>query len=332
MANSNFGKANPNAIRYAQDVRRGWGIRPYTWDVGTELQHQLSGTMSLTAGYYHNLDGAFTVTDNLNVAPADYDQFCVTAPLDSRLPKGGGYQICGLADIMPSKFGSVSNLVTQSSNFGRQKRVNDFFGVNLEARLTRGMRIGGGVDSGRTVDDVCFDVDSPSATAANLPGVSTTPVSHTATTIDGKKTCRVVTPLAGNTQLKLNGSFPFPGDVMVSATYQNLPGLTYIATYNATTAEIAPSLGRNLSGGTRTLAIPLVMPQTMREKRRSQIDLRLTKYLNFGQRRLQANFDLYNLLNSSDVLGENTTFGANWQRPTLILNGRLIQFSANMNF
>jgi hypothetical protein len=47
---------------------------------------------------------------------------------------------------------------------------------------------------------------------------------------------------------------------------------------------------------------------------------------------VQANFDLYNLFNSSDVLGENTTFGANWRRPTLVLNGRLIQFSANMNF
>jgi hypothetical protein len=157
-------------------------------------------------------------------------------------------------------------------------------------------------------------------------------VPHTATTIDGKKTCRVVTPLAGNTQVKLNGSIPLPADAMVSATFQSLPGLSYIATYNATTAEILPSLGRNLSGGTRTLAVPLVMPQALREKRRSQLDLRLTKYVNFGRRRVQANFDLYNALNSSDILGENTTFGTSWRKPTLVLNGRLIQFSANMTF
>ena len=332
MANSSFGQANPNAIRYAKDVRTGWGLRPNTWDVGTELQHQLNANMSMTTGYYHNWDGAFVATDNLNFTPQDFNTFCITAPSDPRLPKGGGYQVCGLADVTPAKFGLVSNEVTQSSHFGKQKRSNDFFGVSLEARLARGMRVGGGIDSGRTVDDVCFNVDSPSAVAANLPGASTAPVPHTATTIDGRKTCHVVTPLAANTQVKFNGSIPLPADTMISATLQSLPGLTYIATYTATTAEIAPSLGRNLSGGTRTLAVPLIMPQTMREKRRAQVDLRLAKYVNLGRRRVQANFDLYNVLNSSDILGENTTFGANWRKPTLVLNGRLIQFSANMTF
>ena len=332
IANSSFGQANPNAIRYATDVRDGWQIRPYTWDIGTELQRQLSASMSMTAGYYHNWDGAFAVTDNVSVSPQDFDTFCITAPRDSRLPNGGGYQICGLADVAPGKFGLVSSEVTQSSHFGTQKRTNDFFGVSVEARLGRGMRVGGGLDTGRTVDDVCFNVDSPSAVAANLPGVSTAPIPHTTTTIDGKKTCHVVTPLAGNTQVKLNGSIPLPAETMVSATLQSLPGLPYYATYNATTAEILPSLGRNLAGGTRTLAVPLIMPQTVRENRRSQLDLRLTKYLTMGKRRVQANFDLYNALNSSDILGENTTFGSSWRKPTLVLNGRLIQFSANMSF
>ena len=70
----------------------------------------------------------------------------------------------------------------------------------------------------------------------------------------------------------------------------------------------------------------------MREKRRSQVDLRFTKYVQFGGKRVQTNFDLYNLFNSDDILGLNTTYGANWLRPTLVLNGRLIQFSANMSF
>jgi hypothetical protein len=288
--------------------------------------------MSMTAGYYHNWDGAFIATDNTSVGSADFDTFCITAPSDPRLPKGGGYPVCGLADITPARFGTVTSLITQTSNFGKQTRTNDFFGVSVEARFARGMRVGGGIDSGRTVDDVCFNVDSPSAVAGSLPGSSTTPVPHTATTIDGTKTCRVVTPLAGNTQAKMNGSIPLPADAMISATYQNLPGLSYIATYNATTAEIAPSLGRSLAGGTRTFAVPLIMPQTLREKRRSQVDLRFTKYLSMGKRRVQANFDLYNLFNSGDILGENTTFGASWRKPTLILNGRLIQFSANMTF
>jgi hypothetical protein len=333
LANANFGKSDPNATEYAKDVRNGWGIRPYTWDLGTEFQQQLGSTMSVTAGYYRNWDGAFTITDNTRVLPDNFAPYCITAPRDPLLPKGGGYEICGLYDVNQGQFGQVSNLVTQSGNFGKQTRVNDFVSLSFEARLPNGGRVAGGIDTGRTVDDVCFNVDSPGATAGNLPGASTTPVPHTATTIDGKKTCRVVTPMAGNTQLKLNGSYPLPWDFMFSATLQNLPGTSYIATYNATTAEILPSLGRNLSGGTRTAAVPLVMPQTLREPRRTQVDVRFTKYVNLAQlRRVQLNFDLYNVLNAADVLGENNTFGASWRRPTLILNGRLVQFSGSFNF
>ena len=100
-----------------------------------------------------------------------------------------------------------------------------------------------------------------------------------------------------------------------------------------TTAEILPSLGRNLSGGTRTAAVPLVMPQTLREARRTQVDVRFTKYLSLAaEGRVQLNFDIYNVLNAADVLGENVTFGSSWRRPTLILNGRLVQFSGSYNF
>jgi hypothetical protein len=334
--NANFGKNDPNATRFADDVRYGWGIRPDTWDFGTEVQHQLRSNLSVTAGYYRNWDGNLAVTDNVAVTPADYSTYCITAPKDPRLPGGGGYQVCGLADINPNKFNQVSNVITQASNFGKYTRRNDFFALNVDTRLGSGIRLGGGLDTGRTVDDVCFDVDTPGAVAANLPSVVLTGnnsvIPFTSTTIDGQRLCRVVTPFAATTQIKMNGSYPLPRDFVVSATLQNLAGLSYLATYPATTAEIAPSLGRQLSGGVRSANVPIVMPQSVREPRRTQIDFRLTKLLNLGRKRVQANFDIYNLLNDSAVLGENNTFGGSWRKPTLVLGGRLIQFSGNVNF
>src|SRR6185503_3700015 len=220
--NQNFGKSNPLATRYADDVvLRG---RAYTWDINTELQHQLLPSVSVTAGYYHNWDGNYRVTDNVAVGDADYSQYCITAPSDPRLPRGGGYPICGLYDISQEKFGQVSSLVTQASNFGRYTRTADFLGASLNTRFGPGIRLAGGIDSGRTVNDVCFNVDSPGAVAASLPGASATPVPHTPTTTDGRRTCRAVTPFGANTQLKLNGSYPLPMDFLVSATFQNLPG------------------------------------------------------------------------------------------------------------
>ncbi len=328
--NQNFGKSNPLATRYADDVvLRG---RSYTWDINTELQHQLTTGVSVTGGYYHNWDGNYRVTDNTAVADADYRSYCITAPRDARLPSGGGYPICGLYDINPDKFGQISNVVTQASNFGRYTRQADFLAASINTRFGPGIRLAGGIDSGRTVSDVCFNVDSPGAVAASLPGASAAPVPHTATTIDGEPTCRAVTPFGANTQVKVNGSYPLPMQILVSATLQNLPGISYLATYAAPTADVLPSLGRNLSGGTRTVNVPLVLPQTQYEDRRTQLDLRISKIVRIAKTRVQANVDIFNALNASSVLEVNNTFGPQWRQPSRILDARMVQLSARVEF
>ena len=55
------------------------------------------------------------------------------------------------------------------------------------------------------------------------------------------------------TQVKLLGTYTIPKvDVLVSATFQSLPGPQVTANYVATNAQIQPSLGRPLSGGAQT--------------------------------------------------------------------------------
>lgn len=316
VSDSNFGKVNINTV-YADDVTRGYGARPYNWDLLAEVQRQLTGGMSVTAGYYRNWFGNFRATDNVLVAPGDFSPFCVTAPRDSRLPQGGGYPVCGLADVSLPKFGLVSNVVNQSSRFGRQTLVNDFLTLSVNARMSSGIRLSGGIDTGRSVADSCFVVDSPQQLL----------------------NCRVVTPFKGQTQIKLNGSYPLPGSFVVSAIYQNLSGPPITASYAASNAEISPTLGRNLAAcGTRlpctsTATVPLIVPQTMFDDRITRLDLRLSKFMNLGRRmRLQGNVDFYNAFNSSSVLSLNTTYGSRWLQPTQILDPRIMQFSAQLNF
>ena len=79
-------------------------------------------------------------------------------------------------------------------------------------------------------------------------------------------------------------------------------------------------------------AIPLVAPQTMFEPRRTQLDLRLTKFLTLPRGRLQVNFDIYNTLNASDVVTLNTNFGPSWLQPTSFLPGRLYEVGAQWSF
>lgn len=338
MANQNFGSTRVTT-NYADDMIKGWGARGYNWDLTTEVQHQLTDAVSVNAGYYRNWYGNRTVTDNTLVAPSDFDTFCITAPMDSRLPGGGGYQVCGLADIKPAKFGQVNSVVTQASNFGKQAFVNDFFNVTLSTRLGSGIVFGGGVDTGRTVNDQCFNVDSPGAVATSLvavqvgAGVFNTPVPHTATTIAGQRTCRVVTPFKGQTQMKAFGSYPLPGDFVVSAVFQNISGPEITAAYAAPNAQIAPSLGRDLAGGARTATVPLVMPGTTFADRMTRLDLRVGKRLRLTEgMTLQGNLNVFNVFNGAAIHVLNTTYGRNWQVPSRTQDGRMVQFSATLTY
>jgi hypothetical protein len=337
VVNPNFGGTTPNT-KYADDAIRGYGRRGYNWDLTTEIQRELRPGWSITGGYYRNWFGNFLVTDNTLVTPADYDPYCVTAPTDSRLPNGGGYQVCGLYDLKPGKFGQVNSVVTQSDNFGKQRFVNDYFSVSLNARLGADLQFGGGLDTGRTVNDLCFNVDSPGAASGNLPAIYSAfgpavQLPGAAITINGQGNCRVVTPFSGQTQVKAFGTYTLPRDFVVSVILQNTSGQPVVASYSAPNAIIAPSLGRDLSGGARTATVPLIVPQTMFEDRFNRLDLRLGKRIKVTERvRVQANANFYNLLNGSAVLALNTTYGPQWLVPSAIQDGRMVQFSANLTF
>jgi hypothetical protein len=310
MLNQNFGSPVVTT-RFSDDVLRGFGVRPYNWDFGAEVQRQIGRSMSVTAGYYRNWYGNFRVTDNQEVTPADYSPYCVTAPGDARLPGGGGYQVCGLHDLNQNRVGRVNNLVRPARDFGKQTQVSNFFTFGVDMRLASGARFGGGVDTGRTVTDSCFVVDSPQQLV----------------------NCRIEPPFSANTQIKLNGSYPLPGDVFVSAVYQNLPGPAFTADWAAPLAAIQPSLGRPLSGNARTATVPLLTPQTEFEERTTRLDFRVAKIVRVGPRvRVQANLDLYNALNSSSLLAVTNAYGARWRVPTLLIEPRIVQFSAQVNF
>ena len=78
--------------------------------------------------------------------------------------------------------------------------------------------------------------------------------------------------------------------------------------------------------------IPLVAPQTMFEPSRTQVDLRLTKFLALPRGRVQMNFDIYNALNASNVVTLNTNYGPSWLQPTSFLTGRLYEIGGQWAF
>ena len=330
--NSNFGQVNPSAVRFADEVTRGWGARPYTWDISTEIQHQFTRWLSATGGYYHNWDGNIRALVNEAVTPADFDPYCITTPVDKGLPGGGGQQVCGLFNVSETRFGKSSQLWRNSRsldpNGKGSTRVSDFVSGEIDTRLSSGIRVGGGVDTGRTVWDTCFVADNPQQTTIIY---ITSAVTQRAVE---QRFCREAQSWLANLQIKLNGSAPLPGGMMLSVTYQNVAGQQILADYTATSTQIAPSLGRPLSGGTATVAIPLIAPFTQFEDRRTQLDLRLTKNFTMGPKggRIQAMLDLYNIFNANSVLARTDAYGPAWGQPTNIIAGRMAQLGARWTF
>ena len=140
-------------------------------------------------------------------------------------------------------------------------------------------------------------------------------------------------PFSAQTQFKLNGVYPLPWDFHISAVFQNLPGIPVNTSYVATNAQVQQSLGRPLSGNASTVTITnIFQPQTMFEHRINQLDMRLTKNVKVGRARVQGQLDVYNVLNTSAILGINTRYGPAWLTPTEILGARLLKVGAQLTF
>jgi len=83
-------------------------------------------------------------------ASVDYAPYSITAPLDSRLPGGGGYVISGLYDASPAVAGQINNLVTDSQSYGKWYQYFSGMDITLNVRTRGGLTFQGGSSTART--------------------------------------------------------------------------------------------------------------------------------------------------------------------------------------
>ena len=306
LSNVNFGKANPNALSY--DPKLTTGYRPYHWETTAQVQRQIREGMSVALGWYRRSFKNNNVNRNVEVPSDAYDPYCVTAPVDSRLPDGGGYQLCGLYDVRPAYRGLSRIVVSDAEDFGEHSQT--YNGIDLtQNTVLRGMVFTGGVSIDRNSTKTCYVVNSPQDLLY----------------------CNDTRPF--QPYYTFTGFVPLPWDMITGAVYRDRPGPTITASYNVRNADIVPSLGRNLSAGpTATVNVPLIQPGTMYGPRQRQLDVRFSKRLRFGRARVMGNMDVANVLNASAATAYNNTYGPNWQYPTAIQLGRYFKFGVQLDF
>ena len=318
----NFGRERP-ATAYDQAIRGGWGIRPSDWQFGASVQHELLPRTSVEVGYYRRWWQHYSdATDNLLVSAAEFDSFSITAPMDPRLPGGGGYVVGGLYDVTPVKFGLNNSIVEATDAYSKDVRYWDGIDVNINARLKNGVTLQGGTSTGRLVTDLC-------GVRAQVPEF--TPPSATLASSLLNPYCRTVEPFL--TQVRAIGSYVIPRvDVQVAATFQSRPGVSLAANLVVPNATARQSLGRNLAGGVQNVTVNLIEPNTMFGDRLNQLDLRIGKILRFARTRTNLAVDIVNALNSSAVLTYNNTFNATWPTPASVLTARVARLSVQFDF
>ena len=327
LSNLRFGQ-NVFTNTYAPALLTGWGVRSSDWNLGVSLQQQILPRASIEVAYSRRWFHGFTLNDNLLVRPSDYSTFSVTAPLDSRLPGGGGYTVSGLYDINPTLFGQISNFVTDSGTYGRWYQYFNGVDVTVNVRTQGGFTFQGGTSTGQNVADACevrANLPELSATiGAGLVGSALSPSSPY---------CHVAYGVL--TQLRGLAAYTIPRiDLQVSSVFQSKPGTLLAANYAVPSAVVAQSLGRAPAGNVTNVTVNLVAPGTLYGDRVNQLDFRVAKILMFGGKRAMIALDLYNALNSSAILTYNNAFapGGSWLQPNSILTPRLAKITAEFNF
>jgi hypothetical protein len=341
MDNQNLGRQVSNRS-FDPNFVGGWGTRPNNWGLGLSVQQEIVPRVSVTAGFHRNSWGNWYVVDNRATSIEDYTPFSIQAPIDPRLPGGGGYTIDGLYNLVPTKVGLVDEFAQSSKSFGEQKENWQGFQYSVVARLRDGLTVQAGAGTGRRVADGC-------AVRAKLPELGAGPTgqpnsSVTAnvqvTTARGSLAvtnpwCRYAEPY--RTDFRGLATYMIPrADVQVALTWMSVPGEYQEANFVADNAWIAAGpqpLGRPLTGASN-VTVNLIQPYTIFADRRNSIDFRVAKIFRYGGTRAQVGADIYNLMNVDVVTNYNQAFvpGGQWLTPTAIQPARYVRISMEVSF
>ena len=334
----NFGSAAANLTQVNQATLRGWNVRQSDWQWGITVQQELIPRVSLEVGYSRRWFLGNKVTDNTLRGPGDYESFTITAPLDPRLPDGGGYPIA-LSMVTAAGAGrGTQNYVTFESDFGDERtQYWHGFDVMVNARLRQGLTLQVGTGTGRSIEDTCDIARSLDSTAG--PALLTN-----LSTIKDLRNCRDVDPF--QTTVRGLATYTIPKvDVLVSGVVRSQPPLERVANWQVPNTVIQSITGRVPPGavatGNTTFDILDNDHRLYADNRRTQLDMRVAKIFRFGARRVDVGVDLGNLLNTNYTTTYENTYqysvgntgqGGTWDNPTAIIAPRFVRWNLTVDF
>jgi hypothetical protein len=333
---------------YGQSLLNGWGVRRYEWQLGLGIQHELLPRLSAEVSFNRTKYGNLTATDQvgigcdqfngaqtasacqngyLNYTSSQYDFFSVRAPLDPRLPGGGGYLVRGVANPKTSLPLGQPSAVTVVKGLDYYWNGVD---TNFNWRPRNGLRLNGGTSTGRAVRDTCSSMfDDPQVQGRD--GNNYRGAANAAGGFGGGGTptgCRPYSRFQTNVRGSATYTVPWV-DLLVSTVFQYRPGPARSAFMTFTKDQViwepnsaaratapcafpnAGQVGCFVSGANNTATtytVNLLDTGDLYAPGYTIFDLKFAKNFRFVSRRLNIGVDVYNLFNSDAILGYNDTY------------------------
>ena len=352
--------------RAGQNLLSGWDKRRAEWQFGLGVQREILPRLSVEVTYNQRWYQNQTLTDTLGVGCdlyatttepciADLDNlrnpqfsfYSVRAPLDPRLPDGGGYLINGLVDRNTQAALSGPEGITMVPYTYGWRGID----TNFVYRMAGGIRINGGTSTGKSFRDLCdYDINTPQQRQRE-GGAS--------------PACSPQRPWQTNVRGSATYTIPWV-DVLASVVFQSRPGIERSANlqytyrdvtwapgseWRATNTVGCPATGAGaapvgcLYGVTNNnnVAINLLDASDLWGERLTLVDLKLGKNFRFNNKRLNVGVDIFNLFNSDAIDGYNSTYTLdnpattdvevnNWGTPTSLMQPRFAQLAVQFDF
>jgi hypothetical protein len=335
---------------YGESLLDGWGKRRYEWQLGIGIQHEilprLSGEFTYNRRSYYNL----SLTDEVGVgcdqyngavpyeqclqnylnyqSDASYQFYSLRAPVDPRLPGGGGYLLTGLiaGAVGQNGVATIPGGPDATTINERLEYAYNGFDTNFVWRGPRGLRVNGGSSTYRTNRDDCNTINDFGTNPDTGGGGGSSPLKgrEGAPYMDG---CINKAPF----QTRVNGSaaYVIPWvDVLVSTVFQSFPGVERTANMSFNKSEViwnseaafranlactgfAAAFGNGCLGTARNVnAVTwnLLNNNELYGERITLFDLKFAKNIRFNNKRATIGVDVYNVFNSDAIDGYDNTY------------------------
>jgi hypothetical protein len=323
--------ANPLTLTQVNpDVLHGWGVRPRDWQLGVSVQQEILPRTSVEVGYARRWFKNFFVTDNINLAASDFELITVTAPVNPKLPDGGGFPVTYYSPKRGVNTTNIQDRYTFASDYGDWSNYWHGVDATVNARLPQGLTFQFGSSTGRAVADNC---DVVAKVPEMLNNALTNPSSFVATRYQPAESCRKVE--LWQTQIRGFASYTIPKvDMLVSGIVRSQPNVMFGGGGFPSAAPEGNSAGLSALYVTPLGQVNLLQPGRVYGERINQTDLRVGKTLRIRGTQTTVAVDVLNLFNANTPTSYQQAYGDGRQylQPLTILNPRLTRFNVTVDF